>query len=53
VGCGVNHVSGIEEWNMLKDLHIKYVFFSVSLLWEHVSQFHLTVTCLLPIQDSE
>lgn len=25
VGCGVNHVSGIEEWNMLKDLHIKTV----------------------------
>ncbi|XP_047058904.1 aspartokinase 1, chloroplastic-like [Lolium rigidum] len=25
VGCGVNHVSGIEEWNMLKDLHIQTV----------------------------
>uniref|UniRef100_A0ACD5XJU5 Uncharacterized protein n=1 Tax=Avena sativa TaxID=4498 RepID=A0ACD5XJU5_AVESA len=25
VGCGVAHVSEIEEWNMLKDLHIKTV----------------------------
>lgn len=25
VGCGVIHVSEIEEWNMLKDLHIKTV----------------------------
>ncbi|KAG8078962.1 hypothetical protein GUJ93_ZPchr0007g6245 [Zizania palustris] len=25
VGCGVIHVSEIEEWNMIKDLHIKTV----------------------------
>lgn len=27
MGCGVIRVSEIEEWNVLKDLHYKYVYF--------------------------
>jgi hypothetical protein len=51
VGCGVIHVSEIEEWNTIKDLHIKYTYFSNGLLLEYLQQFQLMLVCLLSIQN--